>query len=201
MLRDAVIGATVALLVSEFMRRRRISETSADSRPPYRSSRPSFTREDRPLRRHSTSFSGVRSDADSIQHRRASRPDGAAPPARTEGRSRERAAAAGDSDSDGDKESPDVPREMLSPVPLDQGTTIVVFGADGDLATKKLIPTLFALWQRRVNMCPFSSDIPFPIERPRSLLPRGGVHTLDPLRCHPAPTAPCMYSSSPGTRS
>ena len=60
---------------------------------------------------------------------------------------------AGDSDSDdaGDDASvAKVPRELLSPVPRDQLTSIVVFGADGNLAQKKLLPTLYDLWRRRL---------------------------------------------------
>ena len=56
--------------------------------------------------------------------------------------------AAGDSDSDDDNTEAKLPRDLLSPVPRDQATTIVVFGADGNLAEKKLLPTLFELWQR-----------------------------------------------------
>ena len=57
---------------------------------------------------------------------------------------------AGDSDSDEEKESSTLPRDLLSPVPTDQATTIVVFGVDGNLATMKLLPTLFHLWRRRL---------------------------------------------------
>ena len=45
---------------------------------------------------------------------------------------------------------PKIPRELLSPVPRNQLTSIVVFGADGNLARKKLLPTLFTLWRRRL---------------------------------------------------
>ena len=38
---------------------------------------------------------------------------------------------AGDSDSDEEKQSSVLPRELLSPVPADQATTIIVFGVDG----------------------------------------------------------------------
>ena len=55
---------------------------------------------------------------------------------------------AGDSDSDEERQSSVLPRELLSPVPADQATTIIVFGVDGDLASKKLLPTLFHLWRR-----------------------------------------------------
>jgi hypothetical protein len=57
---------------------------------------------------------------------------------------------AGDSDSDEEKQSSVLPRELLSPVPADQATTIIVFGVDGDLASKKLMPTLFHLWRRQL---------------------------------------------------
>ena len=58
--------------------------------------------------------------------------------------------AAGESDSDDEKECSLLPRDLLSPVPSDQATTIVVFGVDGNLATLKLLPTLFHLWQRKL---------------------------------------------------
>ena len=57
---------------------------------------------------------------------------------------------AGDSDSDDERELSVLPRDVLSPVPADQATTIVVFGVDGNLATLKLLPTLFHLWCRRL---------------------------------------------------
>lgn len=57
---------------------------------------------------------------------------------------------AGDSDSDEESSAPKIPRELLSPVPRDQLTSIVVFGADGNLAKKKLLPTLYLLWRRRL---------------------------------------------------
>ena len=58
--------------------------------------------------------------------------------------------AAGDSDSDDEDKEAKLPRDLLSPVPRDQQTTICVFGADGNLAEKKLLPTLFELWQRNL---------------------------------------------------
>ena len=62
-----------------------------------------------------------------------------------------RATTAGDSDSEGEEErGPAIPRRLLSPVPSTQLTSIVVFGADGNLATKKLLPTLYILWRRRL---------------------------------------------------
>ena len=54
------------------------------------------------------------------------------------------------SDSDEDNAEAKVPRELLSPVPRNQLTTIVVFGADGNLAEKKLLPMLYWLWVRRL---------------------------------------------------
>ena len=58
--------------------------------------------------------------------------------------------AAGDSDSDDEDKEAKLPRDLLSPVPRDQETTICVFGADGNLAEKKLLPTLFQLWMRNL---------------------------------------------------
>ena len=55
---------------------------------------------------------------------------------------------AGDSDSDDEDKEARLPRSLLSPVPGDQLTTIVVFGADGNLAETKLLPTLYELWHR-----------------------------------------------------
>ena len=55
---------------------------------------------------------------------------------------------AGDSDSEDEDKEARLPRSLLSPVPSDQLTTIVVFGADGNLARLKLLPTLFELWRQ-----------------------------------------------------
>ena len=38
----------------------------------------------------------------------------------------------------------------FSPIPRTLLTTICVFGADGNLAAKKILPTLFQLWKRKL---------------------------------------------------
>jgi hypothetical protein len=49
-----------------------------------------------------------------------------------------------------DEKAAKVPRELLSPVPRNHLASIVVFGADGNLAQKKLLPTLYLLWRRKL---------------------------------------------------
>ena len=54
------------------------------------------------------------------------------------------------SDSDGDESHIGADTASYTPVPRSQLSTVVVFGADGNLATKKILPTLFKLWKRRM---------------------------------------------------
>ena len=112
------------------------------------------------LRRHQSNPAGLRDRSLSLPHgavpaspthrsprgQRASSKRDEKPPAAANQRSN-----AGDSDSGDDEErGPKIPRELLSPVPRNQLTSIVVFGADGNLARKKLLPTLYLLWRRRL---------------------------------------------------
>ena len=55
-----------------------------------------------------------------------------------------------DSDSEEDNEEAAPKRALLSPVAPGQACTLVVFGADGDLARKKLLPTLFHSYKDRL---------------------------------------------------
>jgi len=41
-------------------------------------------------------------------------------------------------------------RANISPVPPKLLASVVIFGADGDLSSKKILPTLFNLWRRRL---------------------------------------------------
>ena len=56
-----------------------------------------------------------------------------------------------DQDSDSDDNEDDAHASdrsaLISPVPLSQLTTVIVFGADGNLASLKLLPTLWKLWR------------------------------------------------------
>ena len=54
------------------------------------------------------------------------------------------------SDSDGDESNVGTETATFSPVPRSQLSTVVVLGADGNLASKKILPTLFKLWKRRM---------------------------------------------------
>ncbi|KAL1499475.1 hypothetical protein AB1Y20_011678 [Prymnesium parvum] len=54
------------------------------------------------------------------------------------------------SDSDGDESRIGTDSSTYSPVPRGQFSTAVVFGSDGNLASKKILPTLFKLWKRRM---------------------------------------------------
>lgn len=54
------------------------------------------------------------------------------------------------SDSDGDDSRVGEERAVFSPVPCGQLSTIVVFGADGNLAKKKILPTIFKLWKTKM---------------------------------------------------
>lgn len=55
------------------------------------------------------------------------------------------------SDSDESRsELGDEMRSQISPVKPSLLATIVVFGADGDLSSKKILPTLFNLWRRKL---------------------------------------------------
>jgi glucose-6-phosphate 1-dehydrogenase len=57
-----------------------------------------------------------------------------------------------DSDDDGSETSSlsDATKALFSPVSADLLTSIVIFGADGDLARKKILPTIFNLWRRKL---------------------------------------------------
>ena len=54
-----------------------------------------------------------------------------------------------DSDDDG-SECSEGTKAIVSPISTDLLASIVIFGADGDLARKKILPTLFNLWRRRL---------------------------------------------------
>ena len=54
------------------------------------------------------------------------------------------------SDSDGDDSRVGKESTVFSPVPREQLSTIVVFGADGNLAKKKTLPTIFKLWKNKM---------------------------------------------------
>ena len=41
-------------------------------------------------------------------------------------------------------------RALFSPVSADLLATVVGLGADGDLASKKILPTIFNLWRRKL---------------------------------------------------
>jgi hypothetical protein len=53
-----------------------------------------------------------------------------------------------DSDDDGSKMGDEI--SGFSPIPRNLLATICVFGADGNLATKKILPTLFQTWKRKL---------------------------------------------------
>eukprot|EP00965_Chrysotila_dentata_P091721 3027983-Pleurochrysis_carterae.AAC.1 len=60
-----------------------------------------------------------------------------------------------DDNSDSDEEGTgsifsDESRAFDTPVPRNLLATIVIFGADGDLSHKKILPTLFNLWRRKL---------------------------------------------------
>ena len=54
-----------------------------------------------------------------------------------------------DSDDDG-SECSEGTKAIVSPISTDLLASIVIFGADGDLARKKILPTLFNLWRRKL---------------------------------------------------
>ena len=55
-----------------------------------------------------------------------------------------------DSDESTPTEMGDEARANISPVPKKLLASVVVFGADGDLSSKKILPTLFNLWRRKL---------------------------------------------------
>ena len=55
-----------------------------------------------------------------------------------------------DSDDDGSASTTSEDHAAFSPVPRDMLATIVILGADGNLSSKKILPTLYSLWRRRL---------------------------------------------------
>ena len=140
---SAGVGAALALLVTRLLQHGRSAtkEEPVAQQEPERPRSLSLPDQAMVLKRSKSLNSGEPSPRSQLGLKKKA-PD----PARQESKS-----AAGDSDSDEEGNTgPKIPRELLSPVPRDQLTSIVVFGADGNLAKKKLLPTLYILWRRRL---------------------------------------------------
>ena len=98
------------------------------------------------------------------------------------------------SDSDESKsEAGDEARAHISPVPPGLLASVVVFGADGDLASKKILPTLFNLWRRKLvprDLLVFGCAAPHTSRSslPTSIAPAAAAAALSPPRTLTAAT-------------
>ena len=114
---------------------RRPDESSSGATAPTGDARPRSSNHQPPMERHGSTGAGLPSWAP--QRQAHNTPQRKAP---TEENS--------DSDDDGSVQGDEF--VGFSPISKTMLTTICVFGADGNLASKKILPTLFQLWKRKL---------------------------------------------------